>query len=77
MFKSYVILHDMLDLTIHLPQYWIRVLCVKIDDILLGIVFSNDAFRLLDVTRNCWLTLEWDEMFTRNIISLSKFKLEE
>ena len=31
----------------------------------------------LEITRGCRLTLEWDEMFARYVISLSTFKLEE
>ena len=28
----------------------------------------------IEITRDCRLTLEWDEMFTCYVISLSKFK---
>ena len=36
---------------------------------------SNAA---VEITRGCWLILElveWDEMFARHVVSLSKFKL--
>ena len=31
----------------------------------------------IEITRGCRLTLEWDEMFARYVMSLSKLKLEE
>ena len=31
----------------------------------------------LELTRDCRLVFEWDEMFTRCVISLSRFKFEK
>ena len=31
----------------------------------------------VEITRGCRLSLEWDDMYARYVISLSKFKLEE
>ena len=31
----------------------------------------------VEITRRCQLSLEWDEMLGKYVISLSKFKLEE
>jgi hypothetical protein len=32
---------------------------------------------VVKITRGCRLCLEWDDMYARYVISLSKFKLEE
>ena len=31
----------------------------------------------IEITKDCWLILEWDGMFARNVISSKKFKAEE
>ena len=31
----------------------------------------------VEITRGCRLSLKWDDTYARNVISLSKFKLEE
>ena len=30
-----------------------------------------------EITKSSWLTLDWDEMFARYVILLTKFELEE
>jgi hypothetical protein len=73
------------EIVFHLILFEKHILVLKMSDFtLLDVdcgVRSDTKIRVLnfeaETARCCQLTLEWDEMFTRYLISLGKFELEE